>query len=47
MQGIAGWGGGLSEYIAADQQLVFPLPADLPRKYPFTLIAISLTAFNS
>ncbi|THG99717.1 hypothetical protein EW026_g2703 [Hermanssonia centrifuga] len=28
--GIAGWGGGLSEYIAADQQLVFPLPADLP-----------------
>ncbi|KAJ3554046.1 hypothetical protein NM688_g3309 [Phlebia brevispora] len=24
--GIAGWGGGLSEYITADQTLVFPLP---------------------
>ncbi|KAI0688591.1 alcohol dehydrogenase GroES domain protein [Cytidiella melzeri] len=28
--GIAGWGGGLSEYITADQSAVFPLPANTP-----------------
>ena len=41
-KGIAGWGGGLSEYITADQSAVFPLPKGLSRERD-----VSSTAFLS
>ena len=32
LQGIGGWGGGLSEYIALDTRYVHLLPEGIPRK---------------